>query len=70
MNRFFWWFAVGFFCVVPFRAAYILWRDLNQPGDSWQTNPYVYLPMWGVVVVAGVVLAVHVYLTERERNKR
>lgn len=70
MNRFFWWFAIGFFCVVPFRGAYILWRDLNHPEtwDRWETNPCVYGPMWGIVLFAGVALAVQIYLAERKRR--
>lgn len=67
MNRFFYWLAITFFFVAPVRMAYLT----NHPGDSWQENPNVFLPIWGVVIFAGGILAVHMYLVERRRaNER
>lgn len=67
MNRFYRYLAIAFFVLAPPWGCYIVFRDFSHPEtwDRWQKNPNVYLPMWGVVALCGVALAIFIYLSER-----
>jgi hypothetical protein len=73
MNRFFWWLAVAFLALSPPWYGYQICQDLRAndwTANGWERNPAIYGPILLVVAVTGIVLAFHIYLSERKARER
>lgn len=68
MIRFWRLLTILFFASIPLWYVPAILRDLAHPerwDHDWLHDPRIYLPMLAVVVVLGLVMAIHVYWTER-----
>jgi hypothetical protein len=56
---------------IPLWYVPVILADLAHPerwDEDWMHDPRIYLPMLAVVVVLGLVMAIHIYRTERRKR--
>jgi hypothetical protein len=64
--------TILFFVSIPVWYVPVILSDLAHPerwdGD-WMHDPRVYLPMLAIVAVLGLLLALHMYWSERRKQR-
>jgi hypothetical protein len=72
MNHFWRLLTLLFLVSIPtYYVPLVIMQDLSHPElweQDWMHDPRIYLPMLAGVVVMGLLMAMHVYWTERRKR--